>query len=81
MIRLRFPSFQVQNGCQFQGGYLFLWPCQLVSPGFSTGTSGLFAQVTHQEPMERIAIFCGTCINQDGRRRETPTVEVDGTYL
>ena len=33
-----------------------------------TGTSGLFAQVTHEEPVERMAIFCGTCINQDGRR-------------
>ena len=35
--------------------------------GRGEGTSGLFAQVTHEEPVERMAIFCGTCINQDGR--------------
>lgn len=35
--------------------------------GRGEGTSGLFAEVTHKEPVERLAIFCGTCVNQDGR--------------
>ncbi|CAJ1461342.1 unnamed protein product [Effrenium voratum] len=35
--------------------------------GRGEGTSALFAEVTHKEPVERLAIFCGTCINQDGR--------------
>ena len=35
--------------------------------GRGEGTSGLFMEVTEQEPCERLAIFCGTCINQDGR--------------
>mmetsp|Transcript_8845 Transcript_8845/g.21100 ORF Transcript_8845/g.21100 Transcript_8845/m.21100 type:complete len:1235 (+) Transcript_8845:46-3750(+) len=35
--------------------------------GRGEGTSGIFAQVTHKEPTDRLAIFCGTSINQDGR--------------
>ncbi|CAE7821538.1 ppsD, partial [Symbiodinium sp. CCMP2456] len=34
--------------------------------GRGEGTSGIFMQVTHEEPTERLAIFCGTNINQDG---------------
>eukprot|EP00930_Biecheleria_cincta_P071573 TRINITY_DN59062_c0_g1_i1.p1 TRINITY_DN59062_c0_g1~~TRINITY_DN59062_c0_g1_i1.p1 ORF type:complete len:1235 (+),score=171.38 TRINITY_DN59062_c0_g1_i1:50-3754(+) len=35
--------------------------------GRGEGTSGLFAELTQKEPADRIAVFCGTCINQDGR--------------
>lgn len=31
------------------------------------GTSGLLMQVTDKEPSGRLAMFCGSCINQDGR--------------
>ena len=45
-----------------------------VPVAFTPGTSGLFAEVTHKEPVERLAIFCGTCVNQDGRTlRRVPT--------
>ena len=37
-------------------------PCRLL-----LGTSGILMQVTKKEPTERLAIFCGTAINQDGR--------------
>nr|AQS99286.1 type I polyketide synthase [Gambierdiscus polynesiensis] len=37
--------------------------------GFSRGegTTAVSAKVTDKEPSGRLAVFCGTCINQDGR--------------
>merc|ERR550532_204493 len=37
--------------------------------GFSRGegTTGISATITEKEPSGRLAVFCGTCINQDGR--------------
>jgi len=35
--------------------------------GRGEGTSGLTMHVTDSEPSGRLAMFCGTCINQDGR--------------
>jgi len=37
--------------------------------GFSRGegTTGCSVKVTEKEPSGRLAVFCGTCVNQDGR--------------
>jgi len=37
--------------------------------GFSRGegTTSVTAKITEKEPSGRLAVFCGTCINQDGR--------------